>query len=954
MKLAACFALLIVLGFNSISCLGQVFSVSGQVTDKSDAAPLPGVTIQLTGKSDTSVKSGAITDLNGNFSIDNLVAGTYSLHFNYVGYKKVDKDVTITVNNVSVGTIQLVSTARELKGVTVAGKQIRGEQKGDTSQFNADAYKTNPDATADDLVAKMPGVTSDGTGVKVNGETVQQVLVDGKPFFGSDPTVALKNLPAEVIDKIQIFDKLSDQSLFTGFDDGNAQKTMNIITKGSKREGVFGKVYTGYGTDYRYTAGGNMNFFNGDRRISVLGLANNINQQNFSSEDVLGIAGTGGQSRGSGRGGRGGNAANNFMVGQQGGIAATNSIGLNYSNNWGQKLKVSGSYFFNNSNNVNTSYLTRNYFTGRDTVLYLENTTSDAVNSNHRFNARMEYTIDTSNSVTFTPSLSLQQNDTKNNTIANNSVADVLQSKSANSTTALNNGYNASGNLLFQHKFEKPRRTVSLNINASLNEKSGDGTNLSSNDYYDSINTTSLRDQKYNIYNNSVSLSPNLTYTEPVGKKGQFQFSYNPSYSLNTNDKETFKKDGATSDYTYRDTLFSNNYLNTYVTQKGGISYRIGDRTSNFNIGANVQRANLDGEQQFPRVFSLSRSFFSVLPNAFYNYRYADGRNLRLMYRTRTNVPSVNQMQNVIDISNPLLLSTGNAELKQTYEQTLIVRYGLTKAKSGKNFFLNLYVNNTHNYIGNATYIPTRDSIYTDPLTNTSILINRGGQLSRPVNLDGYWSSRLFATYGMPVSGIKSNLNFNGGINVNRTPGLINNIVNYAGNYIPTLGLVLSSNVSEKLDFTLSYSGSYNIVNNTIQSQSNNNFFNQVATFRVNWIFLENFVLNSNVTNTYYTAFSGTGSQSFYLWNAYLGYKLFKKTLEARMSVYDLLNQNTSINRAVTETYIENSNTQVLTQYFMFQLTYTVRKFKSGAAPELEKDDEITRPHGGDPRHRDH
>jgi hypothetical protein len=762
--------------------------------------------------------------------------------------------------------------------------------------------------------------------------------------------MALKNLPAEVIDKIQVFDRLSDQATFTGFDDGNSQKTMNIITRRNKTEGVFGKVYAGYGTDSRYLAGGNMNFFNGDRRIAFLGLSNNINQQNFSAEDILGATGSSGQSRGGGGrggpGGRGNNSTNNFMVGQQGGIATTNAIGLNYSDAWGKKIKISGSYFFNNSENTNSSDLTRKYITSIDTIDYTEQTTTNTTNNNHRFNARLEYNADSSNSITFTPALSVQSNNAGVSTRAGNSMSDVLQSSTNTITGANSFGYNTSGNLLYQHKFGKPRRTISFNVNATANGKDADGSNYSFNEFFNPY-TDTVRDQQYNLENSGTSLSGNLSYTEPVGKKGQLQFTYNPSYAVNSADRQTFNKDTIAKDYTLRDTLFSNKYSNEYTTHKGGLSYRLGDRSNNFNIGASVQQATLTGDQQFPRMMRLTGSFFNILPNLFYNRRYADGRNMRIMYRTNTNLPSVTQLQNVIDISNPLLLRTGNADLKQTLEQTFVVRYGLTKASTARNFFLNVFVNNTSNYVGNAVYIPRADSLFTDPVSGTSILINRGSQLSRPVNINGYWSSRLFLTYGMPVGLLKSNINFNGGINYTRNPGLINDQINYSGNYIPSAGLVFSSNISGQLDFTLSYTGNYNVVRNTLQQQSNNDFFNHTASFRINWIFQEHFVVNSNIANSYYTAFSSSGNQSFFLWNAYVGYKFYHKAVEARISVYDLLSQNTSITRTVTENYIEHANTQVLRRYFLFQLTYSVRKFKSGAPPELEKTDEMRIPTQG-------
>ncbi|MBL7691069.1 MAG: outer membrane beta-barrel protein [Flavipsychrobacter sp.] len=939
----------------SAQASGQGIVLSGRVVDKKDAAALSGVTVMLVSVADSTKKTGTVTGTDGDFSVSNIPNGKYLLVLRYVSYRTVRRSIEVAGKDIAFGTLEMEASTRELKGVTVSGRQIRGEQKGDTSQFNADAYKTNPDATAEELAAKMPGITSDNTGVKVNGEAVQQVLVDGKPFFGTDPTLALKNLPAEVIDKIQVFDKLSDQSMFTGFDDGNAQKTMNIITRRNKSEGVFGKVYAGYGTDDRYLAGGNMNFFNGDRRITILGLANNINQQNFSQEDVLGLGG--GQGRGGrGPGGRGGGgSSNNFMVGQQGGISATNSLGVNYSDTWGKKVKVSGSYFFNGTDNNNDSRTSRTYFAGpSNSSLYDDNSLSSTKNLNHRFNMRLEYTIDSANSITFSPSLSLQHNDASTSSYAKTTAADILQSSTNNATTLLNDGYNASGNLLYQHKFRKPRRTISVNVNGGANEKIGEGTNYSQNSFYNSVVTGLGRDQRYDLQSDGTNVSTNLTYTEPIGKKGQLQFSYNPSFSGSASDKMTYSKDAVTGDYSKQDTLFSNIYANTYTTQKGGVSFRVGerDKKTSFNVGVNVQQANLAGDQEFPAVAHISRSFFNVLPNAFYNYRAADGRNMRVMYRTNTNAPSITQLQSVVDISNPLLMRTGNADLKQSYEHTFVVRYGLTKAKTGRNLFLNIYANKTFDYIGSSVYQPSKDSLFADKVSGTSILINRGSQISRPVNLDGYFSSRFFITYGFPVGLIKSNLNLNAGLNYNITPGLVNDVVNKATNYVPSFGAVLSSNISDRIDFTVSYTGNYNVVSNSIQSQVANNFYNHVASVRFNWVFLENFVFNTNFSNNYYTGFSGTGAQNFNLWGAYVGYKMWKKTLEARISVYDILNQNTSVARTVTETYFENANTNVLRQYFMAQLTYTIRKFKSGAPPEPEKQDDMMRHRDNDFRRR--
>lgn len=928
----------------TLPAFSQIFKISGKVIDDKDASSLPGVTVVISKSTDSLAVRGGITDAEGNFEVAGFEPGTYSLRLEYTGYAAARRRITVADKDVATGSIKMKTRENELKSVTVKENQIRAEQKGDTSQFRADAFKTHVDASAEDLVTKMPGVTSDNTGVKVNGENVQQVYVDGKPFFGTDPTLALKNMPAEIVDKIQVFDKLSDQAMFTGFDDGSSQKTMNIVTKKGKSEGTFGKLYAGYGTDERYTAGGNINIFHGEQKISILGMSNNINVQNFSSEDLLGVSGGGGgRSRGGGgRGnfGGGGGGASNFMTGQQGGITNTNSFGVNYSDAWGKKIKVSGSYFFNGTDNNNTNDIARDYYTPNSTTNhYIENDTSESKNFNHRFNLKFEYTIDSFNSIIFTPGISFQENKTTGTSPANDSINKIIASITSNSTAANNSGYSSSNNLLIQHKFKKQRRTISLNISASLNDKTGDGTNYSDNKYYDSVGSLIKRqyyNQQYSLSNNGYTVSPNVTYTEPVGKRGQLMVNYNPSYTYNYANKVTNDFDTVSQKFNKQNDTFSNKYNSDYNLQRGGLSYRVGDRKLSLTAGANLQYATLNGERTYPNLFSLNKNFTSVLPSVTFNYRYSEGRNLRIVYRTNTSSPTITQLQDIVDISNPLLLKTGNPGLKQDYEHTFIIRYGSTKAKTARSLFFNLYANYVTDYVSNAIY---STSDYTNPVTNEQVKIAPGSQLTVPVNLNGYFNCRTFLAYGLPVKPIKCNLNLSGGFNYSRTPGLINNVLNYTNNSAPQAGVVLSSNISEQLDFTLSYNGTYNIVDNTSQKQANNNYYNHTAAFKINWVFKKHLVVNTNITENYYTSFSGTGTQDFYLWNAYIGYKFLKNNaLEARISAYDLLKQNKSINRNVTENYVENSVTQVLQQYFIFQLTYTIRNFK-GALPTEEKRD---------------
>jgi hypothetical protein len=378
--------------------------------------------------------------------------------------------------------LQLTPEAVNISGVTVTESPAPAAQKADTTEFRASAVKTSKDATAEELVQKMPGVTLENGQVKAHGENVQQVLVNGRPFFGSDPAAAMRNMPAEVVDRIQVYDRASDQAEFSGFDDGGQQKTMNFILRNQKAQ--FGKVYSGYGDRDRYQAGGNLTRLRGTTRLTLIGLANNINQRNFSPMDLFGamsgnsggqggprimMGGGGGGMRVGGGGGQqvfrfggggfgGGNFdPSNFFVNQQGGISSTNSGGLNYVAQWGRKLSVSASAFLNGTKNENTNALAREYLPPQDSIAaYDQLLGSENWNGNQRFDARFEWTIDSLNSIILAPRLYFQKNHATSNGLASNrTLAGSEVSSSASLTDNLTEGDNVSNRLTLRHRFHK-------------------------------------------------------------------------------------------------------------------------------------------------------------------------------------------------------------------------------------------------------------------------------------------------------------------------------------------------------------------------------------------------------------------------------------------------------------------------------------------------------------------
>ncbi|MEO1055095.1 MAG: outer membrane beta-barrel protein [Bacteroidota bacterium] len=925
----------------SITSWAQESIVKGSLKDAENGTPIIGATVLLISVKDTTDRRGAASDVEGQFVVKGLSTAFYKLQITSIGYEPFKTFVRVNQSAIDLGDLSLKVDTKVLDGVKVEGEVVPVEQKGDTTEYNSLAYKTNPDANAEDLIRKMPGIVINQSGVQAQGENVQRVLVDGREFFGNDPTLALKTLPAEVIDKIQVFDQLSDQSQFSGFNDGNTTKTINIVTKPNMRDGQFGRAFAGAGTDDLYNAGGNINFFDGPSRLSILGMANNINQQNFSNEDILGVASTSNRRRG-GRGGGGrtggsrggggfrgrsiGSNVNDFLVGQQNGISETQSFGVNYGNEWGDKLKLNGSYFFNRIENTNDQILNRETFvSGESSQFYDEESLSGSTNFNHRLNLRMQYAFDKSNSIIFTPSLSFQHNEA-NDLINGQTVTDSerLLNTTNNNFISDNSGFNFSSRLLYRHAFSKRGRTFSVRIQTQANSNNGDSDLNAFNEFFqgrsstiDSLNQNTLSD------GNGYTLSSNIIYTEPIGQRAQLQFNYNISYSENMSDRETFSITPGDVPSIALDTALTNNFENDYITHRPSVGIFIRNQKFFLRGGLAYQYAELQSDQVFPVEANVSRSFNNVLPTFFARLNISREKNLRFIYRTQTDAPSVNQLQNVIDNTDPLFLSGGNQNLEQSYTHRFITRYSNTKADKGTTFFSFLLVTNTQDYVADGSFIAQQDSVLQD-----GIVLNEGSQLNIPVNTNGYWNIRTFNTFGMPAKWLKSNVNLNIGYTYTRIPSLINGLSNISQTSAINSSLVVASNISEKVDFTLSYNADYNIVDNSIQPQLNSNFLSQTFGGRLNWIFWKGIVFRTDMNYQTFNGLSDGFNQDYVLWNASIGKKFLKdQRAEIQLSVFDLLKENRSISRSNSDSFIEETQTQVLQQYFMATFTYVIRNF---------------------------
>ena len=917
-------------------------AISGRIIDQKTGETLIGVNVVAKLAADTTIVHGLVTDLDGQFRVPVRQEGEYLVRMSFVGFLPESRTITVANTEASLGLIEMQVDVMLLDEVRVEAVQDRVEVRGDTTVFNAAAFAVNPDASTEDLLRKMPGLVVQDGEVQAQGETVQRVLIDGREFFGQDPAAALRNLPSEIVDRIEVYDRQSDQAQFTGFEDDNTQKTINIVTLTGRSNGQFGKVYGGYGSEDRYLTGGNINIFDDNRRFSIIGMSNNVNQQNFAIEDLTGVVssgggrggaggGRGGTRGGGGRGGDGGSFrgrgdTGSFLVGNQGGVNSTDAFGINYQDAFGDDLEVTGSYFFNRSENSSTSLLDREYYL-EDAVsqLYNEENLSASTNLNHRFSGRMTYTINERNSLIFTPRITTQSNEAASFLFGENVLTTAERlSQTTNDYLSDNAGVNASGSLLLRHAFETRGRTLSLNLSASSNSTSGDTDQLSSNLFYTGNADDILLDQRTNSDQLGQTLSARLTYTEPVGEGGQLQINYSPSRTVSDSERLSNSLDPVTGTYTLLEPSLSSQFDNIVMRQRGGVSFTRRTEGLRITVGVDGQSESLTGDQVFPVTFDVDRSFNHVLPSADVQIGSSRQRSLRLSWRTSTDTPSISQLQDVIDNSNPLQLSTGNPGLDPAFSNTFSARFNATNLETGRVFFGFASWSTSSDYIGSETTIAQRDMQIAEGVTLT-----QGSQFTRPVNLDGQRSLRSFFTFGRPAPFIESNMNINGGITLSRSPGMINGQENVTDVRGLNGGLVISSNISERVDFTLQENVSHNRSENSAYPQLNNTYTQYRTSASITAMPTRSLVLETSVAHSLYTGLGEDYDDTSLLWNAALGYKFLKANGgEVRLVVADLLNRNTNVSRSITEFYIQDTSSNVLGRYVLLNLTYTLRNYR--------------------------
>ncbi len=878
--------------------------IQGTVHDEMEQ-PLPFANVVLLNISDSSIVAHTATDDMGVFQFDlKSSQNPFLISINYIGYEPLKQNLNAEQQSnspLNLGVIKLTPLSKLLSEAVITATREPVQIRGDTMAFDAKAFNTQPNDMAAELIKKLPGVEleKDGT-IQAQGEQVQQILVNGKPFFGNDPQVALQNLPADAIESIEIYDKKSDQAEFTGIDDGSRKKTINIRLKPTFTRQTNGRMTGGYGTDNRYTGRMNLNSFTEKHKLTVLGSANNINKTGFAEEDFSAFTGQNNRNSGS-------TSQRQPQQNTSKGFQELQSGGTNYTGTFSDKTDITASYFYNNQNTLTDRQLDRQSFLTTGSYFTHALTLNDVTNRNHRVNVQLDQKLDSLTSIRFTSSLSLSKNLNDLGSQSRNLRGDtLLQNQQKKHSYTEGGGLANSNSFLIRRKLNKAGRTLSLNLSYSRNESDRDAELQSKINYFNSLgqnyrnDTIDQTDARTNYRNN---YSSSLSYTEPLSKKTTWETSYRFGLADNIANRDVYSIKNGESQF---NSQLSNLYKNAFIYHRLGSNLRVKNTADfNFTIGGQYQNSVLKGTF-ITLKDTVEQTYRYFLPTMRLEYSINKQKRLNFNFDTDVNEPSIDQLQPVRDNSDPLNLYFGNENLRPEYNSRLRLMYTSFNKKTFTYFNGNINGTYTTNKIANQLTVDTALRRTTMPVNTPS-----AAQLSAHTAL-GFrmWRNRLRFNW-------TTNNSYNTGIS------FINNEENTTYRLNAASGLRAELNIPDTFELSFKASVKYNQTDYSLQTNLSQ------------WYVSYDYEAEMSITLPYNTRIRSNFDYSIQTGKAFgttpgipiLGLSFSKflddnRRNEIRLMVVDALNRNTGINRYADGNYVQEERIRSLGRYGMLSFTY--------------------------------
>ncbi|MDE7386799.1 MAG: outer membrane beta-barrel protein [Muribaculaceae bacterium] len=923
--------------------------LKGLILDKSTGDPMSEATVRLLATPDSSFVKGVIADVDGRYTFTGVKKGRYIVEASYIGYSKGYLDVNVDAGKVTADTLYMSDSSIKLQEAVVTAIKTPIKVMEDTIEFNADSYKTQPNAVVEDLLKRLPGVEVDNDGkITANGKSVTKILIDGKEFFSDDPKVASKNLPVNMVDKLQVVDRKSDLARLTGVDDGEEETVINLTVKPGMKNGWFGTVEAGYGTDDRYQATFNVNRFWNDNQITFIGSANNTNDLGFTD----------------------GNGNRFRRFGGDQGINNSQSFGVNFNVGNAEIFRVGGDVMYSHTDRNTNKRQNREYLLNADD--YFSNSVSRANDKGHNVRAdfRIQWKPDSFNTLDIRPNMSININDSESDEFS-------VTRPNKNTTTSLNLGsshgksYEAGFMTIYNHNFKEHRgRSFSIFGRYNMSNVREHSDSYSYN-WYRILQEAKLEDEledtygdTYDVYDRytdnhtwSNSVNGRVSWTEPLGNPVNGNFitvAYGMQYRWNNADKLVYNRPvigfddeaqmvdpalaigyrtydlngtpydvpmfGIDPDGSELDNSLSNRFRNDFFSQNIRVGYKKVTRDINFEGGLSAVPSMSKSINLINSAKNIpERWVWNYAPFMRFRYKISKTASFNADYRGRSSQPSMAQLQPVADETDPMNIVQGNPDLLPSFTHNLNLRYQNFNQERQQSIMAMAFINYTQNSI----------------VSKTNYNTTTGGKYTTYENVNGVWSARVMNMFSTPLRNKAFTFNNHMFINYNQTVGFNNDLKNTSRTIMFADMMSLAwrpDNVSLELRPNYRLQRTFNTL--TTNTNGNMTVHNYGGNFDAYYYTPIDIILNSELNYSATAGYSAGYNTKTWMWNASISYQFLRgKAATLQLKVYDLLRQKQQIQRNITANYIDDTEYNTLTRYFMLTFTYKFNTFGKGNEP---------------------